>query len=481
MKTQSLYFKLIWIYGITVALLVVFVSTMLYQILKYRTYQMFDAAITSEGRIFISQITFKQDSFILSTQGLDLRLSSVMSDTVPYAIVTDEFGRITHKNTYNPYIQAMIKGGRLERVLAQRSGIGQAVADDGMVFRFVNLEIPAGTGLTRKVIHIGRSMGRMKAVLNSYALFYIWSVPFMLLISIAVGWFITTRALGPFKDFSKAAEQISSENLNTQIVSKYREEEIQTLVKSFNAMVDRLNRSFQQMRSFNADAAHELRTPLSIIRGDTELLLRSANLSDREIRSALESNLEELDRLTQIINDMLMLSEAEAGEQVILKESIHLKRFIEDLIEQLRTYAATRGVQIKLLHMPDVQIEGDELLIRRAIFNVLDNAIKYSKDEGIVEISGAVQGTKVLLTIKDYGIGISSADLPHIFDRLFRADRARSRKVGGIGLGLSITKWIIEAHQGSVEVTSNYGQGTSFVIAIPMCLREMMRRHLVWN
>lgn len=468
MKTQSLYFKLIWIYGMTVALLVVFVGAILYQIIRYRMYQMFDNTSINEGRLFISQVTLGKDKFMLSTRGLDLRLSSAISDLRPYAIVTDEFGRITHTNIYSPYIQAMIQEGKLERVLAQRSGMGEATADDGTVFRFVNIEMQDKTDLTRKVVHIGRSTGRMRAVLNNYALFYISSVPFMLLVSVAVGWFITNRALRPFKDFAKAAEQISSENLNTQIVSKYGEEEVQTLVKSFNAMVDRLNRSFQQMRSFNADAAHELRTPLSIIRGNTELLLRSPSLSDREIRSALESDLEELDRLNQIINDMLMLSEAETGEQVILKEPIHLKRLVEDLIEQLRTYAATRGVQIKALDMPEVQIEGDELLIRRAILNVLDNAIKYSRDEGIVEVSAAVQGSRVLLAIKDYGIGISSADLPFIFDRLFRADRARSRKGGGIGLGLSITKWIIEAHKGSIEVTSNYGQGTTFTIAIPV-------------
>jgi heavy metal sensor kinase len=469
MRTQSLHFKLICIYGMAVALVLVFAGGIIYQIFKYRAYAIFDSGLTDLSRQFIAQVRFENDHFVLSTQGLSVRMSSVtVADIEPYAIVTDESGKIIYRNTYDPYIQSMIQGGQLDRVLAQRSGIGLAVADDGTVFRFVNLEIPSGTDSVQRVVHIGRSTGRLASLLDTYAQFCMWSVPFMLLISVATGWFITNRALMPFRDFAKAAEQISSENLNTRIVSKYREAEVQTLVKSFNAMVNRLNRSFQQMRSFNADAAHELRTPLSIMRADTELLLQSANVSDREIRAALESNLEELDRLTYIINDMLMLSEAEAGDQVILKESIHFEKLVEGLLEQLRTFAAARDVQIKLLDMPEVRIEGDESLIRRAILNVLDNAIKYSKDSGTVEVSAGVESAKVLLAIKDYGIGIEPADLPYIFDRLFRADRARNRERGGIGLGLSITKWIIEAHQGSIQVTSTYGQGTTFVIALPI-------------
>ena len=468
MKIQSLYFKLICIYGAVVALLVLCVGVILYQIIENRTYRRFDEALLSDARFFVSRIQFEQDSFRWPSNGLDQRLSSIMRELEPYAVVTDFFGRTLYKNAYSKPMQALIQGGRLDKIVKQRSGFGEAVASDGTIFRFVHLELPSKPNSAPQIVHIGRSTERLRWVLSRSVLFYVYSVPFMIVISIATGWFIANRVLRPFKDIAKAAEKISSGNLNTQIVTRYKEEEVQILVKSFNAMVDRLNRSFQQMRTFNADAAHELRTPLSILRGDTELLLRSANLADDDIRSALKSNLEELDRLTRIINDMLMLSEAEAGEEVLLKEPIVLHTFIDGLIEPLRTLAAQRNIQIKVVEMPDIQIKGDKSLIHRAVFNIVDNAIKYSKDHGEVEISGVVKGSSVELGIKDHGIGISSADLPHIFDRLFRADLARNRTGGGIGLGLSITKWIIEAHQGNIRVNSNLGHGTLFTVTLPI-------------
>ncbi len=468
MKVQSLYFKLICIYGTVVALLVLCVGIILYQIIEKRTYQTFDKALIKDARFFVSRIRLEQDHLNWSSKGLDLPMSAIMRELEPHVVVTDFFGKTVYENTYNKPMTALIRGGKLNKILKQRSGLGNAIADGGARFRFVSFEFPSGTDSTPLIIHIGRPLDRLMWVLSRSFLFYIYSVPFMILLSIATGWLIANRVLRPFKDIAKAAEKISSENLNIQISAKYKEEEVQTLVKSFNAMVDRLNRSFQQMRTFNADAAHELRTPLSILRGETELLLKSANAANEEIKVGLSSNLEELDRLTRIVNDMLMLSEAEAGEQILLKKPIHLKTFIEDLIEHMRTLAATRGIQIRLIDVPDAVIVGDMLLIHRAIFNILDNAIKYSKDRGNVEITAAIKGAAVRLQIRDYGIGISSTDLPYIFDRLFRADRARNRNGGGIGLGLSIARCIIEAHQGNIQVISNLDQGTTFEIVFPV-------------
>jgi len=449
-------------------MLLIFAGSILYWIIKDRLYQIFDDGLAIDARIFVERVRLEPDGLKLALDGLHPHIYSAMRELEPFAVVTDEYGRILHKNLASRYMEAMIREGRVGKILKQHSGIDQVVAGDGTRIRFVSLEIPGREGAKREFIHVGRSTYRLRTVLKSYAFFYAYSIPFMLSISLAAGWLITNRALRPFKDIARAAEQISSENLNTKIVTKYGEAEVQALVKSFNSMIDRLDRSFQQMRRFNADAAHELRTPLSILRGETELLLKSPNFTDEEIKAALRSNLEELDRLTRIVNDLLLLSEADAGEQVILKEPIYLRLLIEELIEQMLPLAAPRGVRIKLLDMPDVRVEADGLLLRRALFNLLENAIKYSREQGEVEIFGMVQGQKVRLQIKDYGIGISAADLPFIFDRLFRADRARKREGGGAGLGLAIVKWIIEAHQGSIQVSSSLNQGTTFDIDLPL-------------
>ncbi len=305
-----------------------------------------------------------------------------------------------------------------------------------------------------------------KGILREYLVLYLYSVPMILVISVVVGWFLAGRALKPFEEITRTAEKITYENLNTQIYTKRKEEEIQRLVQAFNAMVKRLDKSFRQMRKFNADAAHELRTPLAILQGETEIALRSSSLPE-EIRLVLSSNLEELDRLARIVNDLLTLSEAESGIQVLIKEPVDLKGLVEDLVDQMRLLASDRNLRIEMRSVPELWIDADKLWIRRAIVNLLHNAIKYSKDGGKIKISASMENSTVKLGIRDYGIGILPQDLPHIFDRLYRADPARSRDSGGVGLGLALVKWIIEAHNGSIRVESVVEQGSVFEIFLP--------------
>jgi heavy metal sensor kinase len=334
------------------------------------------------------------------------------------------------------------------------------------VYRFVNISLPSGIFPQPATAHIGRSMSSLRGVLREYLVFYVYSVPLMLAISVAVGWYLAGRALKPFEEITRTAEKITYENLNTQLLTEHKEEEIQRLVHSFNGMVRRLNESFQQMRKFNADAAHELRTPLAILQGETEVALRSPNLPD-EIRLVLASNLEELDRLKRIVNDMLTIAEAEAGRQVLMKDPVDMKPLLEDLVDQMRLLAMDRNVRIDLNCSQELWVDADKLWIRRAIINLLDNAIKYSRDGGKIEVSATSQDSWVYLKIRDYGIGISPEDLPHIFDRLYRADPARSRDSGGAGLGLALVKWIIEAHKGNINVESQADYGSCFKITLP--------------
>jgi heavy metal sensor kinase len=305
-----------------------------------------------------------------------------------------------------------------------------------------------------------------RGVMGEYLLFYLYSVPLILAISVALGRYLAGRALGPFEEITRTAEKINYENLNMQIVTAHKEEEIQRLVQSFNAMVRRLDSSFRQMRKFNADAAHELRTPLAIIQGETEIALMSRNLPE-EIRIILASNLEELDRLTRIVNDLLTLSEAEAGRQVLTKQPVNVGKLLVDLVEQMRLLASDRNITIEVQCTPNLWIDADKLWIRRVILNLLDNAIKYSKDRGIIEVQAGRENSLIKIHVRDRGIGIHPEDLPRIFDRFYRADPARNRDTGGAGLGLALVKWVVEAHNGSIRVDSEPDQGTLFEVFLP--------------
>jgi two-component system, OmpR family, sensor kinase len=465
-KVNSLRFKLIWTHSTAIALIWICVGLVRYSLVSYNSNRNFDDALQGDAQFLVSRLQPGVEDFTLSLEGLSPGLALTLQEMDPYLVITDTEGKVLFDNRYKEFMHSMISSGSLEDTLRQASGFGKAAASDGSEYRFVNFTLPSGFLHTPAVIHVGRSRESLKGVLQGYLAFYLYSVPLMLVISIGVGWLMAGRAIEPFEQITRAMEKITYENLNAQIPTEPKEEELQRLVHSFNAMVQRLNQSFQHMRKFNADAAHELRTPLAILRGETEVALRTPGLPD-EIHVVLESNLEELERLTHIVNDMLMLAEAEAGRQVLSQEPVHLNVLLHDLLDQMRLLATDRNLLINLHCAPGLWIDVDKLWIRRAFINLLDNAIKYSKCGGTVEVSATGKGTIVCVTVKDNGIGISPADLPRIFDRLYRADPARSRVSGGAGLGLAMVKWIVEAHKGSIRVTSQPDLGTSFEITLP--------------
>ena len=466
MNFHSLRFRLIWIHSAAIALVVVCIGLIRYQIISYRSQQQFDDALLGDARSFVSRFRYERGSFSLTMDGLSTRNALAMQELEHYFIVTDLRGNVFREDLHNNSVRTMLHRGALNQILRQLSGFGQAVAQDGSAYRFVSLPMRSGVFPGDAIIHIGRSMEQRKGVLREYLVFYIYSVPMILAISVAAGWFLAARALKPFEEITRTAEKINYENLNTQIYTERKEKEIQRLVQSFNAMVKRLDMSFRQMRKFNADAAHELRTPLAILQTETEVALQSPNLPD-EIRAVLASNLEEIDRLGRIVSDLLTLAEAEAGRQVLVKESIDLKALLEDLVDQLRVLASESGVLIRLNCERELRINADKLWIRRAVVNLLENAIKYSSDGGTIEVSAGIGNSAVQLAIRDHGIGILPHDLPHIFDRLYRADPARSRDSGGVGLGLAIVKWIVEAHNGTIRVESEAERGALFEISFP--------------
>ncbi len=250
-------------------------------------------------------------------------------------------------------------------------------------------------------------------------------------------------------------------------VEKIQSNELRQLAESYNQMTERLFTGVHRSRQFAAHVAHELRTPLTILRGETEIALRSTRSAD-DIRQVLESNLEEITRMSYLVDDLLTLSKSDLGEIPLQPKAIRLHELLSDLQRQAQILAREKEISIELeCADSDFVIHADELRLRQALLNLLTNAIRYTPIRGIVSINVTTQGTKVTITISDNGIGIDEKHLQHIFERFYRVDKKSHQYDGGTGLGLAIVKWVVDAHRGTVEVSSSPGQGSRFAISLP--------------
>jgi len=232
-------------------------------------------------------------------------------------------------------------------------------------------------------------------------------------------------------------------------------------------MIARLEASFRQVRQFSADASHELRTPLTVIKGEAELALRRPRPAE-DYRLVLESTLEEIDRMTRIVDELLFLSRTDLGEVAIESLPVRLDTLVEDIRRQTAVLGQEHGVQVTVGSVDPAPVLGDELRLRELLLNLVDNAVKYSRPGGKVEIALVRESATARLSVTDQGIGIDPEELGRIFDRFYRTDAARAHAKKGTGLGLSICKWIAEAHHGRIEVQSTVGQGSRFTVVLPL-------------
>jgi len=233
-------------------------------------------------------------------------------------------------------------------------------------------------------------------------------------------------------------------------------------------MIARLEESFQQINRFSADASHELRTPLTVLQGELESMAQSRSNLPPEIRDTIGSALEETQRLTKIVENLLAISRLEAGEARKQLERLDFAELARSTAEQMRLLAEEKQIHLDCNGAERVEVDADPARLKQVVVNLLDNAIKYTPEKGKVSVCVTKQDSRAVLEVADTGIGISADDLPHIFDRFYRADKARSRQMGGTGLGLSIVRSICLAHNGQVRVASTEGRGSVFHVELPL-------------
>ncbi len=317
-------------------------------------------------------------------------------------------------------------------------------------------------------VYVAYPISEINEVLSNLFFIFIFLIPVAVVISVGGGWFLATRSFKPVDDIARTARAITAHNLDQRILSSGVDDEMGRLIATFNEMISRLQLSFTQIQQFSSDASHELRTPLTIMRGELELALRSKKHSSEEYRKVLSSALEETMHMTVITENLLTMAKADRGLTNFATDDVWLRSIVQELFEDCEILAERKHISVTLGTLDDALIVGDPIRLRQLLLNLIDNAVKYTPEKGSIEISLFREQRQAKIRIKDSGIGIPANDLSKIFDRFYRVDKARSRELGGSGLGLSISKWIADIHGGTITVESEVNTGSIFTVILPL-------------
>ena len=312
------------------------------------------------------------------------------------------------------------------------------------------------------LLSVGRSLEANERIVTQFTRNYVGGVPLLILAVVGMGWFMAGRALGPLNTVSQAARSVTGSNLSLRLDRRGANDELDLLIDAFNAMVDRLESSFRQIRQFSVDASHELRTPLTAVRGQLEVALFTAKTPE-QYRESITTAIEDVDQLSQVVKALLHLSQAESGQVTLARVPVELGQLVEKVIEQFQLPAEAEGIRLECRVDPGVVI-GDRTQLQRMISNLLSNALKFTPTGGSVQVQVVAGEGSVKLVVADTGCGIAPEDMPHIFERFYRVPDAGRAPERGLGLGLSFVDWIARSHRANVEVESRVKEGTRFVV-----------------
>jgi len=298
-----------------------------------------------------------------------------------------------------------------------------------------------------------------------------YAVPLTLLVIGVGGWFLARQSLAPVVAMARSARQIGAESLDRQLPVSNPRDELGQLATTFNELLTRLSAAFAQQRRFMADASHELRTPLSVMNTAASVTLKKEHREEEEYREALQMMAEQTRRLSRIVKDMFILARADAGRYPLQKRTLYLNDLLEEVARAGSMLASDKGVTVELTNLPEAAFHGDEDLLRQMILNLTDNAVKFTPPGGVVRLGLTRQAHEYRLSVSDTGPGIPAEARPHLFERFYRADKSRSRSEdGGAGLGLAISRWIAQAHEGDLELADSTRTGATFVARLPVAV-----------
>jgi heavy metal sensor kinase len=318
----------------------------------------------------------------------------------------------------------------------------------------------------RYTIHAATSLEPFEKQISLLITVLVASGPVALVCGLAGGYTLARRALSPVERMVEVANRITATDLHQRVEVLNPNDELGRLAQTFNALIDRLQKAIEEMRRFTADAAHELRTPLAVLRSGVEVALRSPR-SAEEYRQALEAAADEANRLTRLADQLLFLSRQAAGMMQLDRDEMRLDALVKDVAEQFACRSKEAGVSLAVEPLAPFTVRGDDIRLSQVFYNVLDNAIKYTPRGGHVSVRGRSVDHRVEIQVEDSGIGIPPAHLSHVFKRFYRVEQSRNSERGGSGLGLSIAQSAVEAHGGNISIESAPGRGTVVSISLP--------------
>jgi heavy metal sensor kinase len=323
----------------------------------------------------------------------------------------------------------------------------------------------ADVGGKQYVVQVATSLHEFNEVLESSVTILVALIPGALLLACLGGYWLSRRALRPVDQISRAADEVTAQALSTRLTLPESQDELRRMAETLNRMLDRLEGAFGKIRTFTADAAHELRTPVALIQTTAEVALRHPRNLD-EYRQALEQILAETRRTADLVEDLLTMARLDAGSPLTLT-CLDLRAVAREALSAVEERFRENAIHVAA-NVGDrpAPVRGETSALRRIILILLDNACKYTPRGGTVELSVETSNKWAVLAVRDTGIGIAPADIDKVFERFYRADKARSRETGGSGLGLAIAKTLVEAHSGTMSVDSRPGEGSVFTVKI---------------
>ena len=375
-------------------------------------------------------------------------------------LVSADSGEVLYQSSFlQAHPSILVSPDRVEGIQTRSRRV------DGREFRFVFEKLVVNDHAY--TIEMGAPAEDAVDTLRMFRSSLLMFAPLLLLAAAGVGYWMSRRALAPVDRLVGAARQIGGSNLNRRLEQLQTGDELQRLSDTLNEMLERIESAFLRVTQFTADASHELRTPVSLIRTEAELALRRSR-GEAEYKEALRHILEEAERTTLLIEQLLELARADSGRGVLDLQTIDLKSIVERVAENWQQVASVRNLQFSAnICEEHASVLGDENLLHRLTDILLDNALKYTPPPGFVRLTLERTEEEAVITVQDSGVGIAPEEQQKIFERFYRVDKARSRSQGGTGLGLAIAHWIVSQHHGSIRVESHPGQGATFRVKLP--------------